>query len=91
MYLNWLFTNYKLQNIDFVIMLLFPHYNNNYPYKIKFSGIPSGSKSIKMLSRQWCHFYPHVISFLTNQLIVFLHAVNHLSFSHLLVYCENFI
>ena len=54
MYLNWLFTNYKLQNIDFVIMLLFPQYNNNYyyPYKIKFSGIPSGSKSIKMLSRQ---------------------------------------
>ena len=47
MYLNWLFTNYKLQNIDFVIMLLFPQYNNYYPYKIKFSGIPSGSKSIK--------------------------------------------
>ena len=29
---------------------------------IKFSGIPSGSKSIKTLSRQWWHrFHPHVL------------------------------
>lgn len=29
-------------------------------YYIKFRGIPSGGKSIKMLSRQWYHFYLHV-------------------------------
>ena len=36
-----------------------PQYNDC-PYKIKFSGILSGSKSIKMLSLQWRHFYPHM-------------------------------
>ena len=71
-------------------MLLFPQYNN-YPYKIKFSGIPSGSKSINAIPPVAPFLSTRVISFLTNQLVVFLHAVNHLSFFRLLVYCEDFI
>ena len=37
-------------------------------YYIKFSGISSGSKSIKMLSCQWrYHFYPHMCDIIFDQ------------------------
>ena len=52
-------------------MLLFPQYNN-YPYKIKFSSIPSGSKSINAIQPVAPFLSTRVISFLTNQLVVFL-------------------
>jgi len=43
----------------------------------KFSGIPSGHKSIKTLSRQWrYHFYSHMCDII--QLAIFLHVVKHL-------------
>ena len=51
-------------------------------YYIKFSGISSGNKSIKMLSTSDdIILSTHVISFLTNQLAVFSHTVKHLRFS----------
>ena len=37
-------------------------------YYIKFIGMPSGSKSIKTLSRQWrYHFYPHMCDIIVDQ------------------------
>ena len=42
--------------------------NIKYIYYIKFSGILSGSKSIKTLSRQWrYHFYPHMCDIIFDQ------------------------
>ena len=56
-------------------------------YYIKFSGISSGSKSIKMLSTSDdIILSTHVISFLTNQLAEFSHTV-----FCLLLHCEDFI
>ena len=49
---------------------------------ITFSGIPSGSKSIKRYPAAYDIIFIHtcVISFLTNLLTVFSQAVNHLCF-----------
>ena len=68
------------------------HLINKVCYYKKFSGIPSGSKSAKTLSRQWwCHFLSTcVISFLTNQLAVFSRAVKHLRLLVMWNICSTF-
>ena len=53
----------------------------NLIYHIKFIGMPSGSKLIKTIPASGDinnYLSTRVISFLTNQLAVFLHAVKHL-------------
>ena len=62
-------------------------------YYIKFSGIPSGSKSIKTLSRQWrYHFYPRMRGIIFDQSArsIFARCQALVVFRRLL-YCEDFI